>query len=143
MITMNPPTIPIPAVEPATLQTLSEMVTLLSDPAASKARVAEMLAATAALQKAVADQKASIAAFIIAEAENRSTLDQQAAEAAAKMAALQTAFDTECIHRKQLLDEREASLTELQSEAAADAIAAKAARADYERRLAIIKSATG
>jgi hypothetical protein len=70
-------------------------------------------------------------------------LNQQGADAAAKMAEDQAAFDAECLQRKQLLDNRAAQLAELQSAASDDAKAAKLARADYERRLAIIKSATG
>jgi hypothetical protein len=98
---------------------------------------------SAALQQATADHKASIAAFLVAEADHKAALDQQSADAAAKLAAAQAAFDAECSRRKELLDVREANLTELQSSAASDAKAAAAARADYERRLSIIRSATG
>jgi hypothetical protein len=139
MITLLPP---IPDA-PATLATLSNLVALLADPAASKLRVAELQTASAALQQAVVDHKASIAALGIAEQDHRAAVSQQSADAAEKLAADRSAFNTECLQRKQLLDDREARLTELQSEAAADAKAAKTARTDYERRLAIIRSATG
>jgi hypothetical protein len=128
---------------PATLATLTDMLQLLADPVAAKNRIAEMQAATAELQRATTESRSQQASFAVAQADHRSTLDQQGADAAAKMAADQAAFDAECSHRKQLLDDREARLTELQSEATADAKAAAAARADFERRLKIIKSATG
>jgi hypothetical protein len=43
---------PPPADLPVTLQTLSDLVSLLADPAAAKQRLADMQAATAALQQA-------------------------------------------------------------------------------------------
>jgi hypothetical protein len=137
MISMNPV---IPDV-PASLETLSNMLILLSDPEKSKARVAELAAASAALQQQTADNKAAIAAFIVAEADHKAALAQQAAEADAKLRAALSEFDAECARRKSELDDREARLTELQSAASDDAKAAAAARGEYERKLAIIKSA--
>jgi hypothetical protein len=139
MITLQPP---IPSA-PASLETLSNMLILLADPVAAKNRVAEMTAATAELQKAVADQKASIAAFTIAESDHRATLKQQATDAAEKLAAAQAKFDDECKRRSDELAAREANAAELQKAAADDAKAAAALRSDYDRRLKIIRSATG
>jgi hypothetical protein len=119
------------------------MLVLLADPVAAKARVAEMTAATAEMQKSVSDQKAAMAEFAIREADHKALLAQQSTDAAEKLAAAESAFAAECAHRKQQLDDRAAELAALQLEAASDAKAAKIARADYERRLAIIKSATG
>jgi hypothetical protein len=133
---------PVPDVAP-TLQTLTDMLALLSNPEKSAARVAELQANTASLQQAVADHKAERATFTLAQAEHRATLEKQAADAAASLTSAQEKFDAECAQRKELQDDREARLAELQSEAAADAKAAKVARADFERRLSIIKSATG
>ena len=128
---------------PATLQTLSDMLSVLSDPSASKERVAEMQAATASLQRAVADQKTQMAAFIVAEAEHNSALDKKSADVAAKLAEMQVGFDTDCRRRSNELDDRDAKLTQLQTKAQVDADAAAAARADFERRLSLIKAATG
>jgi hypothetical protein len=138
MITLTPP---VPDT-PATLETLSNLVALLSDPAASKLRVSELQTASADLKKAVEESKAKQAAFALAAADHKAALDQQAAEAAAKLSQAQSGFDTECARRKSELDAREAKLAELESQAAADAKAAAVAKTDFLRRLSIIKSAT-
>jgi hypothetical protein len=139
MISLLPP---IPNA-PASLETLSNMLILLSDPVAAKARVAEMTAATAALQQAIAESKAQAAAGIVAEADHKAALAQREADAADRLAEAQKAFDAACTRRTDEISAREANVKELQATAADDAKAAKAARTDYERRLAIIKSATG
>jgi hypothetical protein len=139
MITMNPP---VPDT-PATLETLSNLVGLLSDPVASKARVAELAAASAEFKRAVEESKAQQASFALAFSDHRAALEQQAAEAAAAIFAAQNEFDTECARRKSELDAREEKTKALLSEAQADASAAASLRAAYDRKLAIIKSATG
>lgn len=132
----------VPDVAP-TLQTLTDMLALLSSPEKSAARVAELQAASLELERATADHKKQLAAFVVAEADHKAALEKQAAEAAASLTSAQEKFDAECARRKEVLDDREARLTELESESAANAKAAAAARSDFERRLAIIKTATG
>jgi hypothetical protein len=134
---------PIPADLPPTLQTLSDLVSLLADPAATKQRITEMQTATAALQQAADEQKTQMAAFAVAEASHQEAIDKATAEASEKIAADQTAFDAECARRKAELDQREAQIAQLQSQARADADAAAADRADLENRLKLIKQATG
>jgi hypothetical protein len=132
---------PPPADVPATLQTLSDMASLLADPAAAKQRVADMQAATAAFQQAADDQKTQMAAFAVAEADHQRAIDEATAEATDKISSDRAAFDAECMSRKAELDQRETQLTQLQAKAQADADAAAADRADYERRLSLIKAA--
>jgi hypothetical protein len=134
---------PVPAGNDATLQTLSDMLRVLSDPAGSKERVSEMQAATAELQRASQDQKAAMAALIVAESQHNAAIVQKTADANDKLAADRSAFDAECKRRSDELTARENNAAELQSQAAADAKAAAALRSDYERRLKIIRSATG
>ena len=132
----------IPPDLPVTLQTLSDALALLSNPEAAKARVAE-------LRDAVESSKTERANFVAAfskasadQAAHQEALDAATAEHAAKLAADQAAFDTACAARKSALDDREATLSQLQAKAQADADAAAAARADYDHRLALIKTAT-
>jgi hypothetical protein len=133
----------IPADLPVTLQTLGDLISLLADPAASSRRVAEIANATADLRDATEKSKAAQAEFVIAQAAHLKILDQQASDAAEALARQKGDFDTECKRRTLELNTREAELTALQTKAQADADAAAAARADYEKRLALIKSATG
>jgi hypothetical protein len=139
MITLNPP---VPEV-PATMESLSNLLGLLSDPNASQARVAELQSASASLQKATADQKAAAAAFSIAAADHKALIDQREAAAADKLAAAQAAFDADCLRRSNELAARENNILELQAAAQSDAKSAASLRTDYERRLKIIRSATG
>jgi len=127
---------------PVTLQTLSDLVSLLADPAAAKQRVADMQAATTALRQAIDEQKTQTAAFAVAQAEYQETLDRATAEQAERLAAAQSEFDTECARRKSELDSRADQLSQLQARAQADAEAAETMRADLEKRLAHIKAAT-
>jgi hypothetical protein len=133
---------PLPADVPATLQTLSDLLSLLADPAAAKQRVAEMQTATAAFQQAADDQKTQIAAFAVAEADHQRAIDAATDEHVAKLAADQATFDTECARRKAELDARAAQIGQLQRDTEMQNDAAAAARADLEHRLALIKSAT-
>jgi hypothetical protein len=139
MITLNPP---VPEV-PATMESLSNLLGLLSDPNASKARVAELSTASAALQKAISDQKAATAAFSIASADHKAEIDQREADSAASLSAARAKFDDECQRRSAELSAREANVALLEAKAADDAKAAAALRADLDRRLKIIRSATG
>jgi hypothetical protein len=142
MITMNSPTIPAEADVPATLQTLSDMLGLLTNPEASKARVAELQAATASLQQTIADEKKQMAALLVSEAEHNAALAQKSADASDKLAAAKSAFDTECRRKTSELADREAVLIDLQRQTKIDADAAATARADLDRRLKLIKAAT-
>jgi hypothetical protein len=138
MITLLPP---IPSA-PASLEVLSNMLVLLSDPLAAKARVAEMTAATSDLEQATAASKAQAAALIVAEADHKAALAQREADAAERLAAASRIFDDECKRRSDEIAAREANAAELQKAAADDAKAAAALRSDYDRRLKIIKTAT-
>jgi hypothetical protein len=133
---------PIPADLPPTLQTLSDLVSLLSDPAATKQRITEMQTATAALQQAADAQKTQMAAFAVAEAAHQEALDAATAEQAERLAAAQSGFDAACARRKSELDARDAELAQLQARAQADAEAVEVLRTDLETRLAHIKAAT-
>jgi hypothetical protein len=139
MISLNP--ISVPDI-PATLQTLSDLVSILSDPAGSATRVAELQAATAALQQASAESRAQIAAFTIAEQDHKNLLAQREADAAERLTADRSAFDAECKRRMDEISAREANVKELQATAADDAKSAAALRSDYDRRLKIIRSAS-
>lgn len=134
---------PLPADVPATLQTLSDLVSLLADPAAAKQRVADMATATASYQQAADDHKNQIAAFAVAEADHQQALDKATAEAADKVLADQAAFNADYATRKAELDQREAQLIEQEAQAQKDADAAASDRADLDRRLSLLKAATG
>jgi hypothetical protein len=140
----------IPADLPVTLQTLGDLISLLADPAASSRRVAEIANATADLRDATADlraatekSKAAEDALIIAQAAHLNILDQQASAAAEAQARQKGDFDTACNKRTADLNDREAALIALQTTAQDAVDAAAVARADYEKRVALIKSATG
>jgi hypothetical protein len=137
MITLNPP---IPEV-PATLETFSNLLALLNDPAASAARLSELKTASAGLQKSATDQRAAAAAFSVAASDHKALIEKREAESADRLAADRSAFDTECSRRSAELSAREANVKELQATAADDAKAAASARANFEKKLAIIKSA--
>ena len=133
----------LPADLPQTLGTLSDLITLLADPAAAKERVAEMQKASAEFREAIEASKAERAAFALAETAHQEALDKSATEHAAMLAANQTDFDTACAKTKSELDSRADELAQLQAKAREDAEAAAAIRADLETRIAHIKAATG
>src|SRR5258707_1817377 len=111
MINMMMPAIPTDL--PVTLQTLSDLISLLADPGAAKQRLADMQATIATLQQSADEQKTQIAAFTVAKADHQRTLKAATAEQAAKLAADKAAFDAECARRKSDLDNRESQLTQL------------------------------
>jgi chromosome segregation ATPase len=139
MSLMSPLT--IPADLPVTLETLQNLVSLLANPDATKQRITEMQTATATLQQAIDEQKTQMAAFAVAEASHQEAINAATDEHAAKLAADQAAFNSECARRKSELDARDAELSQLQARAQADAEAAEVLRADLEARLAHIKAA--
>ena len=134
---------PLPADVPATLQTLSDLVSLLADPAAAAKRVADLQAATAAFQQAADDHKTQAAGFAVAKADHQKALAAATAEQKAMLAAAQTEHDAACNARKAELDNRADQLSRLVAKAKIDADAAAVARAEYERRLDLVRQATG
>jgi chromosome segregation ATPase len=135
---------------PATLATLSDLLAVLSDPTASKARLAELQAAIASMQQTATDQKKQMAEFSLALSAHQESLDKASADASAKMAAERAAFDTACRARalemdgrSAELDARAAQLTEAQEEAKAATDAAAALQVDLQKRLSHIRAAMG
>jgi hypothetical protein len=122
---------------------LSDLLSLIADPVASKERLTQMQAAAADLRDATEQSKIERSAFAAAAAEHTATLDQASSEQTAKLAAAQSAFDAQCAARKQALDERDRALSTLEMQAKADADAAATTRAEVERRLNQIRLATG
>src|ERR1700694_3017877 len=76
MINLNNVATP-PADLPATMQTLSDLVSLLADPVAAKQRVADLQAATAAFRDAIEKSKTERATFDVAQVTHRKRLDAQ------------------------------------------------------------------
>ena len=140
MINLGPT---MPADVPQTVQTLTDLVTLIADPTATKKRLAELQVAIGSLQNATDEQKKQSAAFSLAQADHQRALDEATAVQSEKVAKERSDFDTACAHRKSELDDRDHQLSRLEAKAKADADAAEAIRTDLERRLSLFKQAAG
>ena len=140
MMSLN---MPPPADVPATLATLSDLVSLRADAKAAMQRVAEMQKASEEYRDAAEALRIERANFALAEATHNEALSKATAEQADKLAAERLAFDQATAARKSELDSRADQLTVLQAKAQLDGEAATKIRADLERRLSLIRDATG
>jgi hypothetical protein len=138
---LNDQTLPPPPATNVDLGFISAMLSVLSDPAKSQARLSEMLEArlawVAAQETAIASMRESDAKV----AENQAAIAKAQAEHSAKLKADQVAHDQKCANWCAEIEQRDRHSKTLNNQATADAAAAAKLRADFESRLERIRAA--
>jgi 2-hydroxychromene-2-carboxylate isomerase len=141
MVGMSLSTPPSPPINNNDLAFVSALLATLADPAASKKNLTAMLEAREAWQaihdEAIAKMREADAKL----ADDQASMANELAEHSAKLASDRTAFDRKCAQREAAIRSREEETDRLNKNAQADAAAAAKLKADYEKRLDLIKKA--
>lgn len=133
---------PAPAVpSPRDVSTLLALVELLADPAATKARIAELNAANANAEKLLAEAIADRAKAAAARLQADKDIAAKRAEHDERMQADRDGFLASKAAQQRELDEQQKKLNELRAQAEADAKAAADLKSDLERRFRLVTAA--
>ena len=128
-----------PSVVPQDAKLLSDLLAVLTDPKATKARLDQIAAATDAASKRLETEQTERHTALT----KRYEAELAAARAAhdQKIAAAQAAFDVQCAARKAEIEKDAADARQLLAKAQADSAAAAELRAALNKRLDVIRSA--
>jgi chromosome segregation ATPase len=128
---------------PQDFKSVGDILALIADPAAAKARHEQLMAATAEATKAIAEAHKQHAELDARTKDHVASLQKLSDAHSAKLTAEQTRFDVAAHARRSALDAGEAELKKGQAKLAADEKARAAKLADVERRLGLFRQAAG
>jgi chromosome segregation ATPase len=141
MIGMSLSTPPSPPINNNDLAFISALLATLSDPAASKKQLAAMQEARQAWQAACDAAVAKIAELDAKKAEHDAAIERERADHEAKLDSDRRKFDKLCNEGMAEISQKKTEANQLLEQAQADAAAAAKLKADYEKRLDLIKKA--
>jgi hypothetical protein len=124
-------------------KTMFGLIELIADPAAAKDRLSQLLAANAAATAAAEELRAKQKSFADEEATHKRGLADARAAHDAALRGERVAYDADLRARTSVMEAKERELQQRVTQVAQREAAVESMRRDLERRLSLLKQATG